>query len=199
MSSKPILPIEYIKKSKKRKTWIDKDITRLNKSNAQKKRWVGKKFTREQVIKKFKEMHGNKYDYSKVKFNSVKDRVIIICKKHKHEFMRNVFDHYNNKGTRCPLCVNEDKSKNSYWSKFTKSDEYRKNKVKELIKDFKKVHGNRYDYSKVEWVNKTTKIKIICKIHGEFLQSHQSHKEGTNCQKCARRGGYNSSHKRPTP
>lgn len=31
------------------------------------------------------------------------------------------------------------------------------------------VHGNKYDYSKIEYINAKTKIIIICKEHGEFL------------------------------
>ncbi len=34
-----------------------------------------------------------------------------------------------------------------------------------------KIHSNRYDYSKVNYVNSSNKVIIICNIHGEFLQS----------------------------
>lgn len=38
--------------------------------------------------------------------------------------------------------------------------------------DFKEraklIHGNRYDYSKVDYVNSGTKVCIICPEHGEF-------------------------------
>jgi hypothetical protein len=46
-------------------------------------------------------------------------------------------------------------------------------------------HGNRYDYSKVVYKNNTTKIEIICKIHGVFLQAPVKHLRGQNCPRCA--------------
>jgi len=49
-----------------------------------------------------------------------------------------------------------------------------------------KVHGDKYDYSKVEYVNSRTKIIIICKTHGEFKQDPHSHLKGYNCYKCGR-------------
>ena len=48
-----------------------------------------------------------------------------------------------------------------------------------------KVHNNFYDYSKVEYVNSTTKVCIICPIHGEFWQTPQAHARGNKCPKCA--------------
>jgi len=47
-----------------------------------------------------------------------------------------------------------------------------------------KVHGNKYDYSKVVYVNAHIKIIIICPIHGEFLQRPQSHLDGAICLQC---------------
>ena len=49
----------------------------------------------------------------------------------------------------------------------------------------KKVHGDKYDYSKVEYVNTNTKVCIICPIHGEFLQTPHNHIRGCGCPKCA--------------
>lgn len=40
---------------------------------------------------------------------------------------------------------------------------------------FREIHGNKYDYSLVEYVNNFTNVKIICKIHGEFLQAPANH------------------------
>ena len=38
----------------------------------------------------------------------------------------------------------------------------------QFIEDSRKVHGEKYDYSKVEYINDKTKVCIICPIHGEF-------------------------------
>ena len=56
--------------------------------------------------------------------------------------------------------------------------------TEEFIAKAKAVHGDRYDYSKVEYVGSKTKVCIICKKHGEFLQSPQKHLKGQGCVKC---------------
>ena len=55
----------------------------------------------------------------------------------------------------------------------------------ELIERFRKIHCNRYDYSKVDYVSMHTKVCIICPIHGEFWQTPHNHLKGQNCPKCA--------------
>ena len=55
--------------------------------------------------------------------------------------------------------------------------------LKEFIEKAKKVHNNKYDYSLVEYKNSTTKIKIICPIHGEFMQTPITHYK-SGCSKC---------------
>jgi hypothetical protein len=54
-----------------------------------------------------------------------------------------------------------------------------------LISEFKKIHGDKYDYSLVNYINTDTKITIICPIHGEFEQTPYKHKNGQQCKKCA--------------
>jgi len=54
----------------------------------------------------------------------------------------------------------------------------------ELIEYYKQVHGDKFDYSKVNYVNSTTKITVICKIHGEFGINPKHHKNGVGCKKC---------------
>ncbi len=56
--------------------------------------------------------------------------------------------------------------------------------TKEFIVDVDKVHGNKYDYSKVEYKNNKTKVIIICSIHGEFEQTPGSHLSGRGCPQC---------------
>lgn len=54
----------------------------------------------------------------------------------------------------------------------------------EVIAEFKKAHGNRYDYSKVEYIANKEKVIIICTKHGEFLQRVDAHKKGQGCKEC---------------
>lgn len=56
--------------------------------------------------------------------------------------------------------------------------------TEEFIEKAKAVHGNKYDYSKVEYVNSRTKVCIICPIHGDFFQEANSHIQGKKCYLC---------------
>ena len=56
---------------------------------------------------------------------------------------------------------------------------------KEFIEKSKKIHGEKYDYSKVNYINGKTKVIIICPIHGEFEQLPGVHMSGHHCPKCA--------------
>ena len=60
----------------------------------------------------------------------------------------------------------------------------RKKTTSEFISDSIKVHGDKYDYSLVDYINVKTKIKIICKIHGVFEQSPNGHLCGRGCNEC---------------
>ena len=136
------------------------------------------------VIEKFRKVHGNTYDYSKVKYEGAIKKVVIICKEH-GEFLQLVVNH--NIGSGCPKC-GQIRRNNFYWKKNPISTD-------KIIGQFKKVHGNRYDYSKVEYVNNKTKVIIICKEHGEFLQNLNNHRLGMGCSKCA----YDNMKKPPPP
>ena len=57
----------------------------------------------------------------------------------------------------------------------------------EVIEQFKKIHGNKYDYSKVNYINNITKVEIICPEHDSFFQKPNNHKKGTGCPKCIKR------------
>ena len=54
----------------------------------------------------------------------------------------------------------------------------------EIIADFLKAHGDHYNYSEVEYKNSTTKVKVICPVHGEFMIAPGHHKNGVGCSKC---------------
>jgi hypothetical protein len=125
-----------------------------------------KKLTTEEFIKKAKEIHGDKYDYSKVEYVNNKTNVCIICPKH-GEFWQ--IPHKHLLGHKCHKCCKTG---------------IKSNKT-EFIEKAKKVHGDKYDYSKVEYVNNSTKVCIICPKHGEFWQTPASHLNGNGCFKCS--------------
>ena len=124
------------------------------------------RMTKEQFIEKAKKIHGNKYDYSKVEYKNTDTKVCIICPEH-GEFWQTPSAHVYLKES-CEKC--------------SKSHKY---STEEWIELAKKIHGNKYDYSKVEYKNAFTKICIICPEHGEFWQRPNSHISGIGCPKCS--------------
>lgn len=56
--------------------------------------------------------------------------------------------------------------------------------TEQLLSNFNNKHGNKYDYSKVNYINAHTKITIICSTHGEFEQTPNEHKKGRGCSDC---------------
>tara|TARA_B110000240_G_scaffold172449_1_gene197509 strand:- start:518 stop:2113 length:1596 start_codon:yes stop_codon:yes gene_type:complete len=120
-------------------------------------------------LSKARKQHGNKYDYSKVIYNGSKRKVIIICEDH-GEFIQLAGNHYSGQG--CPECADIDRG------------EKRRIGVDEFIKRSNKIHNDKYDYSRVKYVNNVTKVKILCDIHGEFLQDPAGHLGGSGCRKC---------------
>jgi len=59
------------------------------------------------------------------------------------------------------------------------------NKTEYFINKAKELHGNLYDYSKVNYLNGKHKVSIICKKHGEFKQTPNGHLRGNKCSKCS--------------
>lgn len=124
----------------------------------------------EHFLEKAKEKHGQTYDYSKVVYNGSKSPVTIICKIH-GEFVQRADHHWN--GCGCPQCT---------------YDGYRKlyqNSTEHFVSKSTEIHGDRYDYSLVNYVNRQTKVDIICKYHGIFSQSADTHMKGSGCPNCA--------------
>lgn len=52
-------------------------------------------------------------------------------------------------------------------------------------KKFQEIHGDVYDYYKVEYKTSREKVVIICKEHGEFLQTPNTHLKGHGCPGCS--------------
>jgi len=57
--------------------------------------------------------------------------------------------------------------------------------IEEFIADAMALHGDTYDYSKVVYTQNKAKVPIICRIHGEFLQSPNAHLRGAGCPVCS--------------
>lgn len=125
-----------------------------------------------ETIGRFKLIHGDRYDYSLVVYSNVDAKVKILCSEH------GVFEQtpwHHTSGNGCPKCVGKNKSQ------------------EDMIELFTQAHGNRYDYSKVEFVRANDKVEIICSEHGSFHQIPINHASGKGCIRCSNTYRYNTS------
>jgi len=125
---------------------------------------MSRKSTTEEFIIKAKNVHHDKYDYSLVNYINNRTEVKIVCLIH-GEFEQQPDSHLRGRG--CPICSGNLKSNTN-----------------EFIEKANKIHGNKYDYSKVDYINRQTDVIIICSQHGEFTQVPKSHLIGKGCSKC---------------
>ena len=116
--------------------------------------------------------HGDRYDYSKSEYVDSQTKVIIICREEDHgEFEQTPSTHM--KGCGCPKC--------SYVSTGVLNGMT----LQEFIEKANTVHNNKYDYSKSEYVDSHTYLKILCPNHGQFEQRPSNHIQGRGCTKCS--------------
>jgi len=130
-----------------------------------------KRLTKREFIKKSRKIHGNKYNYSKIIYEYSNKKVIIICKKH-GSFLQ--IPNHHLRGSGCPKCKNE-----KIGNICRKSDQ-------DFILKASIIHNNKFNYSKINYINRNIKIKIICPIHGEFLQRPGDHLSGYGCSICSK-------------
>jgi very-short-patch-repair endonuclease len=124
-----------------------------------------KKLGTEYFIKQSKKIHGDKYDYSLVKYKNNKTKIKIICPI--HGIFEQIPQNHLNHNQGCPKCCGNNKKSNI-----------------DFIKESKETHGYKYDYSLIEYKNNRSKVKIVCPIHGVFEQNAFSHIKGSGCPIC---------------
>lgn len=130
----------------------------------------GIKLSLEEFISKAKAVHGDKYSYRFVKnYANNATKLSIECKTH-GIYQQTGGSHLNGNG--CPIC----------------SHAQVKLKLAHTVDVFVQrailIHGNRFDYSLVQYKNCETKVKILCKKHGVFLQAPSKHLAGQSCLEC---------------
>ncbi|OFX38698.1 MAG: hypothetical protein A2X08_13065, partial [Bacteroidetes bacterium GWA2_32_17] len=114
-----------------------------------------KKSTTEEFIKRAREIHGNRYNYDKVKYINNITKVIISCPVH-GDFEQVPKSHLKKKG--CDSCGGSAKLS-----------------TEEFIKRARKIHGDNYNYDKVEYISTKEKVIITCPYHGDFEQCPENH------------------------
>lgn len=131
---------------------------------------MSKRKTTEEFIADAIKVHGNKYDYSHTEYKGATTLVTIICPVH-GEFQQRAADHTNGHG--CKKCFYEQRHLQQARN------------ITDFISQSNIVHKNKYDYSKVQYVNNHTPIVIVCPIHGEFTQQPSDHLGGHGCPLCS--------------
>lgn len=129
-------------------------------------RGVGK-HTKATFIEKAVKVHGSLYDYSKVEFESIHDKVVIICPIH-GEFLQKAANHIN-LANGCPQCKGGVSTT-----------------TQDFIRKANQKHKNKFDYAATQYTKSHEKVKITCPKHGEFEQLAYMHLQTTHgCPDCA--------------
>jgi hypothetical protein len=118
----------------------------------------------ETFIEKAKQVHGDRYDYSKVIYKKASEKVVIVCPVH-GDLEQTPNGHL--RGGGCQMCAGN----------YTSTTE-------EFIAKAKQLHGDRYDYSNVIYQRAIRKVVIGCRVHGDFEQTPNNHLDGQGCFKC---------------
>jgi len=133
-------------------------------------RGCNRRLNKVSFINKAENIHGNKYNYNFVEYTTAHSKIKIICNVH-GVFEQTPNGHLNSKG--CVACGVAKRTKTLCLTK------------EEFINRANIIHNNLYDYSLVVYLNSHTKVKIICKQHGEFEQTPTNHLNGQSCPKCS--------------
>ena len=116
----------------------------------------------EEFKRRVREIHGDEYDLSVTVYNGARKDVSLICRKH-GLFTLKAMDITGEKKSGCRLCGIERRGRARRISK------------EEFLRRAEKVHGNKFDYSEIEYVDLNTKIRIVCQFHGPFDQTPEKH------------------------
>lgn len=120
-------------------------------------------------IYRAKQVHGNRYDYSKTSYVAAKKRVLIICPTH-GEYVQTPDDHLHGKG--CSYCST------------IKSGDLQRKTTEQFILEANNIHSSKYEYHTTVYESAHKNVVILCKMHGEFVQRAQHHLSGHGCPKC---------------
>ena len=129
-----------------------------------------KKWTTETYVAECKKIHKIDYDYSKLEYTSLKNKIHVICYKHGvfYPFACNFL-----RGCECQKCMAEINSSK------------RLKQLCDFITEAKIIHKDDYDYSEFEYKGCKTKSWIKCNKCGyKFLQSPNDHLRGRGCPHC---------------
>lgn len=130
---------------------------------------AAKRLTTAEFVQRAREVHGDKYDYSKVKYDNNKAKVVIGCPIHGW-FEQIAAEHLKSGCRACAYIAVREKLLMRGSSEF--------------VARATAVHGDRYDYSQVDYQGANRKVAIGCPVHGPFEQLANDHLRGCGCQLC---------------
>lgn len=117
-----------------------------------------------ELLLRFNKIHNHRYDYSRAVYRGVAQKIEIICPVH-GSFLQTPKNHQL--GQRCPKCADNQHTD-----------------TRSLIAEFRRVHGRKYQYHKVDYSGKNTPVEIVCESHGSFWQRPNDHRGGRGCKHC---------------
>ena len=130
-----------------------------------------KKLTTEEFIERSKIIHGEKYDYEKVEYVGGREEVEIFCNSCNVFFLQIPKNHL--RGSGCQQCG------------INKSSRSQTRSASKFISMAKQVHGDKYDYSMVEYTSCKIDVVLLCKeCKILFYQTPDHHLSGQGCRKC---------------
>ena len=127
-----------------------------------------KNLNKDNFIRKAKMKHGDKYDYSQVRFINGNTAVMIG-----YQGIFYLQKPYHHLSGNCPENINLAIKKT----------------IKKFISEANLIHDYKYNYDKSEYVSNQTITIITCPIHGDFSQRPLSHLQGNGCPSCSESKG----------
>ena len=123
-------------------------------------------------IERARAVHGSKYDYSESIYRGTDEKLKIVCDEH-GAFMQTPYKH-TKRGQGCRKCGQK------------RLSQLKADTRDQFVKKAEQVHGHKYDYSGVVYINASTKVVIRCPRHGDFPQTPNAHLRPSGCPGCGR-------------
>ena len=120
--------------------------------------------TTEEVMSEIRAVHGDKFTYPPFTYKRNKQYIEIICPVH-GSFRQCIKEHIN--GSGCGKCA-----KNAKMNTLS------------FIEKAREIHGDKYDYSQVEYAGNEHRVTIVCPVHGSYFQTPHCHLAGYGCSRC---------------
>ena len=135
-------------------------------------------YTQEEIIARIRSLFGERYSYEKVEYKAMKVPISLVC--HEKDVNGNEHGEFSIRPDNifsgkqgCPKCYDDRRSR------------LQRKPLETFIEEAKKIHGDLYEYHKVDYVNTNSKVCIVCKIHGDFWQTPSNHLKGQGCPYCS--------------